>query len=55
VKLVSLDIHLDQINTLTWLEIIVERDHLDLHHPPCRVVSQIGAMIHIERVRKVKL
>ncbi len=54
-KLVSLDVHFNQVNALARGKVIVERDHFDLDRPAGEVVGYVGAMIHIERIRKIEL
>ena len=49
-KLISLDIQFDQVDALTRFKVIVERDHVDWHHPAVRNYQWVGAMIDVERI-----
>jgi hypothetical protein len=47
IKLVPLDIHLDQINALARFEVTVERYDIDLHSVARIFLGQIGTVIDV--------
>ena len=54
-KLISLDIHFDQVHAMAGLEVVIQRYHLNRHGATCVSVSSISAMINVEGIRKIEL
>src|SRR5207244_8255132 len=53
-KLISLDIHFDQVHAMAGLEVVIQRYHLNWHGATCVSVSSISAMINVEGIRKIE-